>query len=150
MPTPTTSVRAVVKARLVELLVGSAGAVQVSYGWPQDRKDELIYVGATRGTVTVADLRAGRKTRDDTFTVEMHVLAGKPGQRTAQAAEERALELCALIEDVLAANPTLGDLDGVLWAAQRDTRSDTEDPVPTPEGYLGVAQIDIEVKTRLS
>jgi len=141
--------RALVKTRLVELLAGAVAGVQVSYGWPKQLAHECIYVGATRGPVSVANMRAGRKQRDDTFTVEVHFLAGKPRQ-TAQQADERVLELYAVLEDVIAANGNLGGLAGVLWAAQLADELEVADPAPTDEGYLGIATARISVKTRLN
>jgi len=146
----STSIRAAVKTRLVELMSDAVGDVQVTYGWPgKDLKTECIYVGKTTGPVTVADMRGGRKTRDDTFTIEVHFLAGKPGQ-TARAADERVLELYGVFEDVLAANGNLGGFPGVLWAAQLGDDFETADPAPTTEGYLGIATAHAHIKTRLT
>ena len=115
--TVTTSIRVATKARFVELLIEKLAAVQVSYGWPQDLEDECVWVGAATGPVTIPSYRAGRATRDDTFTVEVHFMAAKPGQ-TAQDADRRVEELYSALEDICADNPSLGGLDGLKYAAQ--------------------------------
>jgi hypothetical protein len=151
MGTTTSSARTAVKARLVELLAARLPPdVQVSYGWPgADMRDEAVWVGACRGPVTVADLRAGRKTRDDTFTLDVHFMAGRPGQ-TAQTADERVEELYWALEDLLADDPTLGGVDGLRHAAQLGGDVEFEGPQATSEGFVAFATARITVKTRLS
>jgi hypothetical protein len=146
---PTTSIRTAVKTRLVDLLTDALNPVQVSYGWPgQDLQDESVFCGQTTGQVTVADFRAGRKTRDDTFTVEVFFLAMKPGQTAAQA-EERAEELYGSLETALAENPKLGDLPGVIHVAQLGNEVEIKS-APSTEGWEAEVRAVITVKTRVS
>src|SRR5437764_12511497 len=108
---PTTSIRTAVKERLVSLLSQELTAVQVSYAWPgKDFQNECVYLGASRGNVTIPVYVAGRKTRDDTFTVNVHFYAGKPGQSPAKETDQRAEELYAALQHIPPYNPQLDDI----------------------------------------
>lgn len=146
---PTTSIRTAAKVRLVELLAVELTPVQVAYAWPgEDAKDECVFLGGVQGNVSVRDMRSGRKARDDTFTIAVHFYAGKPGQK-AQEADERAEVLYSALENVLADNPKLGDLDGILWAAQMNDSTEYREPEADAEGYVGEVAAFVQVKTLL-
>ena len=85
----------------------------------------------------------------DTFTVLVHFYAGKPGQSTPKEAEQRAEELYAALENVLADNSKLDDMPGVHWAAQNG-QADYLEPEPTDEGWVAAVVAEVTVKTRLS
>lgn len=144
------SIRALVKARLVELIASAVGDIQVSYGFPAEPADEFIYVGRTFGTVTMRDMKAGRKARDDTFTVEIVYQAERPGQ-TAQQADERIIALHALVDDAIAnSGNNLGGMDGLQWLAPLDNAFNIDDPEPLAEGYGGFGTAQYQAKTFLN
>lgn len=146
-----TSIRVAAKRRLVELLTDQPilEGVQVTYGWPgNDLQHESVWVGATRGPVTIPTMRAGRKARDDLFTIDVHFMAGTPGQPDAETADARVEELYTALEDVLATKNTLDDLDGILRAIQN---GDVEfaDPQATDQGWVGFCTATVEIHARL-
>lgn len=122
MPVTTSSIPAV-KAALVELITAAlataganGGPVQVSYGWPGTVGErELVYAGNVEGRHEPGPMTGGRKRRDETYAVEIVVEVVQP-RGTAAAAEDRAFELLTAVEDTLANNPSLGGIDGLMWA----------------------------------
>lgn len=110
----TTSIRHLYITRLVTLLRDQLGGVQVEYGWPGDTLEaDAVYVADVDGTVEIPTLKAGRKHRDDQFTVTVLIQAGLAGGDLAETAE-RAARLYAALEDVLADDPSLDGFDGLL------------------------------------
>lgn len=89
--------------------------VQLIYPGDEAGPDAMwIPADGITGEITVANMKAGRKERDDRF--EISYLARAQGYTTATEAAERVEELCAVLEDVLADDPTLDDLDGLVHA----------------------------------
>jgi hypothetical protein len=116
--TATTSIRPAVKSALLTALQlkPELEGVQLSYGWPGDALErEHIWIGNVTGTVRIALLSTGRKYRDDKFNVSVFVQAGLIGGTEAEA-EERATQLLAALEDVLADDPSIGEVDGLIDA----------------------------------
>lgn len=82
--------------------------VQVTYSHPGDtREDESIYLGEIRGDSNVATLRAGRKHREERYTLDVWIDVDAVGP-DAQTASERAWALYGELEDILADDPTVG------------------------------------------
>lgn len=54
-------------------------------------------------------MRAGKKPRDETYTLPVEVWTIRPGEGT-RAARDRVFELLAVIEDVVATDPSLGNV----------------------------------------
>lgn len=146
-----TSVRTATKVRLVDLLRAhtALGGVRVDYSWPgRGLEREAVYAGRARGPVEISTMRAGRKARTDTFTVEVWFVAGAPGQ-TALEADERAQALCTALEDVLANDPRLGGaVDGLIDAVLADV--DGPDPDPTDEGWVSIVRAEVRCRARLT
>lgn len=147
----TTSVRTATRVRLVDLLSAAPqlAGVQVAYGWAgQDAENESVYLGDTRGEVEVAAMKGGRKSRDDRFSFDLWIVAGAPGQDGPQAADERAEELYAVVEDVLAGDPELGRaVPGLVHAVLGDVDGPTADP--TDEGWASLIRAEVRCWARL-
>lgn len=151
----STSVRVAAKQRLVELLAVALAPVQVTYAErvSNERQDERVFLGSVIGSVSVRDFRSGRKARDDTFSIIVYFVAGKPQQTDIQA-DARVEELYGALENLLATNPRLaneaGPLDGIQWAAQLNSDTEFAEPEPTQEGWEGKASAHVQIKTLLT
>mgnify|MGYP006921326118 CR=1 FL=1 len=136
---------------LVDALAGSEqlGAVQVIEGLPGDLKvvgDELVAVDdeiTSETSMPVAT--AGAKPYDDIFEVLIRIRVR--GRSTRADTRARLGELHAAIHELLAGDPTLGDLDGVLSAAiVRRRRMVTS----TTDGFLGYGEVYLSVHSRIT
>lgn len=147
---PSTSIRWTVAKHLVDLMEGHAllDGVTVEPGWPGDRVpiDELVFLAPiTSGDLDIPVMTAGRKHRNDIFRLRFVILVlSRPDLDTTQT---RLAEIAAGIEDVLAEDPTLDDLDGIVSAQVKDMG---QQAVSTPEGVVGDGFVEIEVHTRLT
>lgn len=115
---PRTSIRVDVRQRLVELLSAKAelANVQVEYGDPPDGANiEAVFLGSVDGEITTAARHAARVQRDDRWSMTVHVLATVDGG-TLLEADRRCDQLAAAVEDVVARNPRLDDLHGLVHA----------------------------------
>jgi hypothetical protein len=140
----TTSNRAETVTALVALLGAAASPIPVDDGSPRELSREHIFVGQitttnlglnTMGTAT-------RTNRLDVFTIHVHIWAGAPGQ-SAAAARQRAQALYAYLDDLLATNPKLGGVAGLVNAVVRN--HDGPDAEPSDdEGYVGVSTAFVE------
>ncbi len=112
------SIRAATKGRLKELLESAPDLYDVQVLWGDETHSpdrEHIRITDATGTVSIPTMNAGRKQRDDRFSVRLYVYSGVPG-RAPQEAEERVEEMCHVIGDILADDFTLRDLDGLVAA----------------------------------
>lgn len=129
MTIPRGSIRGAVKERLRQLIQDNAGEVEVFTDDPGDTlPPEAIVMVRTTGTVTMPVTNAGRRYRDDNFTITLIVQAAKNGQTPAEAVA-RAEELLSFVEDAVADDPGLGGVDGLMKALQGTTEG--------PDHYLG-------------
>ena len=111
------TVRAAVVAALTArpALVG----VQVAYSHPGGTIEaESVYLGKARGSDEVPVVRAGRKKRQESYTLDVFfdVVADGP---TGQEASERAWTFFGELEDLLADDPSLGQTQP-FWAVLGD------------------------------
>lgn len=114
-----TSTVPAVKAQLVALLTAALPTVDVTYSHPGDAiQPESVYLGGVRGSHDYPVVRAGRKPRQETYTIDVWIEALRDGT-TSQEAEERAWVLFGELEDAIADDPTLG-LAIVGWARVAD------------------------------
>ena len=136
---------------LVEALAGFEGLaqVQVVEGLPGDIKaagDELIAVDdeiTSEASMPVAT--AGTKPYDDTFEVLIRIRVR--GRSTRADTRARLGEIHAAVHELLAGDPSLGDLDGVLSAAiVRRRRMVTS----TTDGFLGYGEVYLSVHSRIT
>ena len=83
--------------------------VQIVYGYPTSGGEaELVYYGNTTGRHDPGAIRRTRQPRDEQFTLDVFVeVVDQAGD--AVHAESRVLELFAVVENLLADNPTLGN-----------------------------------------
>lgn len=89
--------------------------VQVVRAHPgQAIEPEAVYLGAARGSDEIPVIRAGRKKRHESYTLDVFfdVVADGPDD---QEASERAWTLFGELEDLLADDPSLG-LTQPFWA----------------------------------
>lgn len=147
----TAPVRQVVAEHLVDVLAGHEllGGVQVEDGYPGELSatgPELVWIAEVADTeVSIPVGTGGSKVYDDRFAVRFSIrVAGRPSRR---AAARRLAEIQAGIHQVLAADATLGGLDGVVSAEITDRRSTVGSP--TPDGHLGFGLAVITVHSRI-
>lgn len=146
--TATTSIRWQTVERIVALLRSEPllNGVTVEPGWPGDRcpTAELIWLDEIDGTVNIPVMTGGRKQRDDVFTLpfQFRVI----GYGTLSDTMQRLTALVSTVEDLLADDTSLADLDGVLSAEVTEERQTSS---MFPEGPAGFAEVVVTVSTRL-
>lgn len=144
----TTSIRWKAAEQLVALLRSSPllTGVTVSPGWPGDRVPaaQLIWIDELSGPVNIPVMTGGRKQRADEFTVsvQMRVL----GLGTLDETMSRLFELVGVVENLLADDTSLADLDGVLSAELTDARQTS---AMFPEGPAAYGELILTIETRL-
>lgn len=106
-----------VRAALRQLIANKMPTLKVFYGYPPeiDKTRECIYIARTEGTHTVPVLTAGRKRGEEDYkiTVVAEVIWDRG---TAEAADARCWELMGAVRDVIANDPSLGNVDGLIHA----------------------------------
>ena len=143
------SIIADARARLVEMVTDLAGGVQVSYGIPSPdtQRREGIALGAD--TVCAVDdphLKGGRRARYEDWDNTLFVwVQSQPDYRLAEA---RAAELASIIEDLLADDPKLDNLDGLLAATLGEWRFTGGFGPEGPQAC--VIEITVRMKARLT
>jgi hypothetical protein len=146
--TATTSIRWQAAERVVSLLRAEPllANVTVEPGWPGDRvpQAELIWLDEIDGTVNIPVMTGGRKQRDDIFNLPFQIRV--IGYGTLTDTMQRLTEIVATIEDTLADDTSLADLDGVLSAEVTEERQTS---AMFPEGPTGFAEVVVTVSTRL-
>lgn len=147
----TTTVPAFLAA-LETALVSALPGVKVSGAWPgpEAQDAEMVFVGDSVDDwdVEIPSIKAGRKQRQESYTVTVEAWVAKPGAlRAASAAEarSRAVELIDEIDDFLADNPKLIDS---IQHARLVGRGATL--VPFGQGWACQATASIEVAARLT
>ncbi len=122
-------------ALLTQLQANSTiSAVQCTYADPGgSQRREAIFLGDIETDDHVPEsLSQGRRRRIEDFVCELFVeVSSKP---TAQTAEARAVELANAVETVLADDPQLDNLSGLMFTAVRSlsmTTVEADQPVVT-------------------
>ena len=140
-----------VKAALLTKLQADAtlSAIQVTYGDPGGAaRREHVFIGdVTAGGQDPESLSSGRRRRIESYTLDVIVsVQSKP--QGLQENEERAIVLASAVEDVVADNPTLSDLDGLMFMeCSGMSVSSSEAGVDGPHSQITV---HFQVKARLS
>jgi hypothetical protein len=139
-----------VKAALVTLLTTAINdtTVQVTYGRPADSmlQRECVWVGRATGTDRVPTIKAGRKAREERYAVDVVFWVAKP-RGTTQEAETRAFELLESAENVLADDPSLGNLDGLVHATAGTWEADAD---VANEGPYALLVLEVDCVARLA
>lgn len=149
--TVTTSIRPAVKTWLKERLSDRLDSEEVVVLRSWDGKlleRSTVWIQRTTGETTFPFAMAGRKDRDDEFTVHLVFTAVHPGD-SEEDAEARVLAYVNVLEDLIADDPSLGGLDGVIHATY--SMGDGPDTYPAgDEGFGAMQMVDVNVKSRLS
>lgn len=154
----TTSTVATVKAQLVSQL-DAALTVPCTYAWPgKSTAAECVFLGPHPETAdirldlssSIPTMKAGRKQRQEEYTVRVTVWVFRPDLTTADAAtcETRAFAILADIEDVLANDTRIGLGSAVIHHMSIDSIASTLFPFQT--GWACELGIDIAVEARLT
>ena len=143
------SIIADARARLVDMVTDLAGGVQVSYGMPpaeQQQRELVALLSSSTATVEDPHLKDGRRARYEDFDNLILVLVAS--QPTPRDAEARATEIGSAVEDLLADDPKLDNVDGLIaaWLTAR-----TFDSGFGPEGVPVCAlEMTVRMKARLT
>lgn len=121
--------------------------LHVSAGWPGDKNDRkrMLWVFEVRPAEERPVITGGRLHRDDFFTIELRYRVS--GMRTGDDALDALQTLDALVDDYLAAEHTLDDLDGIV-SAEVGVGAFTVDA--TPGGVVGFGRREINLHARLT
>ena len=90
--------------------------IQITYGDPGGAaRREFIFIGdVTAGGQDPESLSSGRRRRIESYTLDVIVsVQSKP--QGLQENEQRAIVLASAVENVVADNPTLSSLDGLMF-----------------------------------
>ncbi len=148
------SIRTAVVTRIFELLktrpsmVGADGElVQMTPGEPAGttEREHVFVVLPVRGEREIVFMEAGRKTIEDNFTIPFLFQSAVPGS-TLEECSARVEAMSNDLLDVLADDPTLGELDGLMWATEATTEG--PDAFQTDEGAVAFWRTDVECKAR--
>lgn len=138
-----------VKAALVAALRShpNLAGVEVSVGWPGKHLErEHVWLARTTGTVTYPHQMAGRKTRQDEFTITVMFMAAQKGQTLAEG-QQRVQAMYQALDDLGADGETIGTLDSVIWSLHGE-QVDGPDTEETDEGSAAFMRADVSVEAR--
>jgi hypothetical protein len=148
--------RAAIKVRLRDVLENAPGlaGVTVTYSAPHEPMVGLnLFLADMRGTLAVANQRAGSLAYDDVCHVDIVAAAWNPGDPDHEQCDADAEDLIEAVRVELAAHPFLDDADGnPLPGVVHAVLSDLDGPVPwrTSEGCGSVMRLSVEVHTRIT
>lgn len=144
----TVNIRWTVVSKIIDLISSNplVAGVTVAPGWPGERNHlaQIIWIDDIDGNVEIPVMTGGRKQRNDDFDIpiQFQVL----GFVNLDDTMRRLTELVAIVENTLADDTSLDNLDGVLSA--QITRERMTSAVTT-EGPVGFAEVTVSVTTRL-
>lgn len=144
----TVSIRSNVKTWLTSGLDSALSEALVLRSWDgKVLERSTIWVIRVTGETTFPFSMAGRKTRDDEFTVRLAFAALVPGDSEVEA-EARVESYVDALENLIAADPSMGGLDGVMAATY--SLVEGPDTYPADEGFGAMSVVDVTVQSRLS
>ena len=144
MATVRTDVKTYIVDQLAQVLNGQ---VEVSRSWPgPNLARDHIWIDRASGTVTFPLMMAGRKTRQDEFTIWLVFQASGPGD-TAAEVEARAEDYADVFGAWLADDPSLGDMAGIIHAQPGEVEG--PDGFPLDEGHAAYVIAQLNVLSRL-
>ena len=146
----STTIYSVKSTLLTKLQADSTlSAIQVTYGDPGGAaRREHVFIGdVTAGGQDPESLSSGRRRRIESYTLDVIVsVQSKP--QGLQENEQRAIVLASAVENVVADNPTLSDLDGLMFMECAGMSvSSNEAGIDGPHSLITV---HFQVKARLS
>lgn len=141
-----------VRAALVTAMAARPAltGVLVTRIWQGDAEEqERIYLGNTSATYEYATLRAGRRTREEDYTIQVIIEVDDP-EEWGPASEDRAFVLAADVESMLSDDPGVG-----LTASMPTLRAHVRDLEQTsgaiePSGVGTRITLTIQVNSRLN
>lgn len=143
------SIIAAARARLVDMVTDLAGGVQVSYGIPSPDIQQREGFALGPDTTCVVDdphLKGGRRARYEDWENTLFVwVQSQPDYRLAEA---RTAELASMVEDMLADDPKLDDLDGLIAATLGEVRYSGGFGPEGPQAC--VIEMTVRMKARLT
>lgn len=149
----TTSTLGVAKDALVAALNTGALVDRVYYAWPGPQIAKSWFEGLWLGDVKewrqeFPNSRAGRKQRQEQFTIEAVIWVAKPDETStgAKAAQDRALELLAVVEDALANDVTVAN-SAIQWGQVAALENAL---TPMENGWGCMITVDITAHARLT
>lgn len=120
--------------------------VKIDSGLPgKNIEREHVFVARIAGQRRVVFLQAGRKTIEDVFTITFIFWVANPGNDTLEA-DDRAEVMAMCLLDVLAEDPSLGDLEGLMSAVE--AQAEGPDNELTDEGAVSIFRTDVECEAR--
>lgn len=128
---------------------GMTPPVQVAESFPgQDQiRDLAVFLGDVRThDIHIPVSRAVRVVREENYVVDVHCQAYRAGSN-AKAARETAFQLYQGVEDVLAANPTLG-LPGIGVIKCYTTGYEMQTGLYN-DGWIAFIKVEVAVQARL-
>ena len=146
----STTIYSVKSTLLTKLQADSTlSAIQVTYGDPGGAaRREHVFIGdVTAGGQDPESLSSGRRRRIESYTLDVIVsVQSKP--QGLQENEQRAIVLASAVENVVADNATLSDLDGLMFMeCSGMSVSSNEAGIDGPHSQITV---HFQVKARLS
>ena len=146
----STTIYSVKSTLLTKLKADSdLSGIQITYGDPgQAARREFIFIGdVTAGGQDPESLSSGRRRRIESYTLDVIVsVQSKP--QGLQENEQRAVVLASAVENVVADNPTLSSLDGLMFIeCSGMSVTSNEAGVDGPHSEITV---HFQVKARLS
>lgn len=143
----TTSTVPAFKAALVAAL-DTATTVQVSRRWPgPSTADEGIFLGDVEGDMEIASIKTGRQRRNERYRVQVICQTWRSAHTplSADDSEDRAYALLAVVENVLADDPTVAP--SVAW---NEVSSFADETVPFEHGWATRLTLTVAVTARLT
>lgn len=138
-------------------LLGESGGVLapllpgviVGYSASPNVPMEEVHGGRVAGPVALAAFApsGGRVRRTEELTLLIHVRVRKKGQRTAETAEARAVEISDVITQYIALNPKLGDLAELLKATVSNVAYDN---FADDDGWTATGDISVDLMSYLT
>lgn len=155
----TTSTVPTVKAQLVSQITTALAPIPVTYAWPgSSTMPKCVFLGPHPETADIRldlsseipTIKAGRKQRQEEYTVRVTVWTFRPDLTSADAktCETEAFAVLADIEDVLAADPRIGLAATVVQYLEVTSVASTL--FPFVGGWACELAVDIAVRARLT
>lgn len=149
--------RAQVKTWIVDNLAPQLEQLEftpsIANGWPGKQLERNhVWVDRVVGTVSFDLIMAGRKLRDDEFTVRLIFQASGPGDSIAET-DARVESYCAAFEDLIAERPFLSDdedapMEGLIHAVFAEDSIEGPMGEFTDEGAVSFMFADLSCHTR--